>query len=1170
MLRRPASLQADRRTETPGGGTNVSLLGRRSDKPRCHVAGLVVALLCAASLFEACAQTDTGCPRKLGGVLRECASGDTAAGAGAARYLTRTPDGRVVVEVQFDSSATCAAADFSSCGASVQFRSGARAQIAVPADELGSVAETPGLISLAPPARLIPCQTFTPGYGNAVSEAVQITYASSMQANGIDGTGCTVAVIDLGFAGVTNTEVNIDVADPTALMTFRSDGSTSANRHGTAIAEQVQDMAPGANLVLIAVDTPMSIESAINYVVAQGIPVAVMGLTLVDGPFDGTHSVTRAVEAACSAGVLWVQAAGNFALRHWNGTFTDVDGDLIHEFSPGVEGISLNLPAGVFEVDLSWYETAGSLTNRDYDLVLKDSTGYVVAQSIMGQNGSDAPKERLLAQVTTAGTYTLEIVRIPGHPTYPDKFQLFLPDYDISPATLQRPDSSLPVPAEAPNAFVVGAVRGTLADAGAYSLPNPGRDVVEPFSSRGPSLKGVLKPNLMGPDGCRTSLAAAPVMEGGEWIAQQAYGTSFAAAHVAGAAALLYSENNTRTRNELITALYRLAVAVPPASAKPQPLPNNTYGYGRVSLRMGTDVSNPQISITAPRNGDTITSTSPIVTAVLTDVGAGIDASTIVIKIDGVQVTGYTYDATTGVVRYVAGPPNQAPLSRTSHQVTVAVSDLAGNAADEATASFRVSPPTISSGIHMFSIPYSFAGLADAEKLPTAIFGLPSDQVTVARWLPTDTTPSNKYHYYGGPTGAQDAYASFVPQDTLESPYVVTAAPAGLGYFINLGSDATLNVVGTSLSDQTKYEIELSYGYTAPRGWNMIGCPFPDAVTWGGVQFVTNGVRQDLSDAIDAGVTEGMLFELKRVGSTVYYDFPSDPLAGTLEPWSGYWLHVLKSTTLVVYNSNVSTAQANVRTADAAKVATDGDWSLKLVASGAGGYDPANVIAVASGATDGFDAGKDVPKPPAVNSPVRVSLAHADWGDQSGSYARDVRGAVGTRQEWDVTVECTQPGSDVTLAWPELNRAVPASVNLILRDEAAGRDVYMRTVGAYTYNAGDECGSRSFKVIAEPAGDRTLLLSGVATAQAPDGTVQLSYTVSTTADVSVDILNISGRVVGQLGSRTASAGATNTVYWNGRTSQGTKAPSGRYMVRLTARTASGQVSQAVRALQITR
>ncbi len=1082
--------------------------------------------------------------------------------AGPLRALTSAGSALQQVEVTFRSPQDAACTDLSALGAVVEYRRDCRAQCLVPACNLLDLAALPQVAQVSEPARPITCQ----GFGAVVSEAVQFTNASAMQISGFSGAPATIAIIDIGFNGIAAAEVPAGYE----LVSLRSDQSTTASNHGTAMAETVADMAPGANLLLVAVDTPLSIEAAADFVAGRGVEVAVSGLVVVEGPFDGTHSLSRAVNSADASGLLWVQAAGNLARRHWSGEYTDDDGDGIHEFGNKVEGITLALNGGTFDAYLSWYQTAGTKTSQDYDLVLVDGQGNVVAQSSITQNGDDHPRERLHAAVV-AGTYNLQIRAVSIDESISDTFQLYIPDVDISPDNLQVAEGSLPVPAEATGAFTVGAVRGTAIDPAPYNLPAVQLDNIEPFSSQGPTVTGAMKPNMVAPDACRTSLAAvgaAPISAGGEFIAPNAFGTSFAAAHVAGALALLWSEDTTRSKIELRDAILRLAVDVPPPLPPAEPLPNSIYGEGRLNLRVGTDVAKPVCQITYPRSGETISTTEPVITAFLSDVGSGVQPTSIVLTIDGVAIdrSDIVFDAATGLLTYRVGPPSHAPLSRSSHRITLDCQDFQGNAAQQAVSSFRVSPPQVDAGLHMISLP--FADLAPGTKTPSAIFGLPPDQVIVVRWVPTDATVGDKYHWWGGPAQIEDQFASFEPLDALEPPFVVADPPAGLGYFLSIPTSAILNVSGRSLADQVSYDVKLSVGSTPPRGWNMIGCPFPDAVTWGGVEFITDGVRQDLREAIDSGVTEGILFALKKAGASYYYDFPSDPLSGSVSPFQGYWLHVLKDTTLRLYNGVITGASTGAKASSQAPSVDN--WVLKFGASAAGGQDPANYIGVTAAATDGYDAGADVPEPPAVSSPVRVFMARDDWGTAAGQYVKDVRGAVGTAQVWGVTVECAQADTDVTLSWPEINAQVPAGVTLVLTDLDAGRDVFMRTVSGYTYRSSSANSSRRFEITATPSTDRALTMTNVQAQQAPGGTVTLAYTVNAAADVEAEILNIAGRTISRLGSRPATAGAVQTLTWNGRNIQGSRVPPGRYMVRLTARTEDGQAASAVRTFQVTR
>ena len=45
------------------------------------------------------------------------------------------------------------------------------------------------------------------------------------------------------------------------------------------------------------------------------------------GRFDGTGWFAQKVDQAAAAGVLWVNSAGNYRTRHWEGAWSDADGD---------------------------------------------------------------------------------------------------------------------------------------------------------------------------------------------------------------------------------------------------------------------------------------------------------------------------------------------------------------------------------------------------------------------------------------------------------------------------------------------------------------------------------------------------------------------------------------------------------------------------------------------------------------------------------------------------------------------------------------------------------------------------------------------------------------------------------------------------------------------------
>lgn len=1072
--------------------------------------GVAVLLLAATT---APAQT-AAVSADLAGPLRDIALAHAAGvvAPASATQVVAAEGGRVRVEVLFRGGGS--AGMLASLGAIVEHVSGNRAQALVPMGALNAVASLPEVAQVRLPHRWFSFQA-------PISEGVQLTGATAFHANGVIASGVRVAVIDAGF------------------------GETS---HGAAVTQIVQGMAPGAEVTQLTAGTNLEVEQAITQVRDGGYDIAVMSMGSFEGPFDGTHSTSQKVNGARTAGVFWVNAAGNHAQRHYEGDWTDANGDGVHEWAAGDSLMGLNLPAGQFEAYLSWFETAGATTNHDYDLVLQDASGTQIASSNVTQNGDDPPAERLLAYVPAAGVYNLRIVGMsPAGITLNDHFQLFLPTIDVE-GTLRVAERSLAVPAEATGSFTVGATRGSLLlPAGLEVKPI---DDIEDFSSRGPSLSGLLKPDLCAPNVVTTTIETQNPF----------IGTSAAAPHVAGAAALLLGEDATRTPATLAGSLRTLAVkdrlAKDPSN---NPIPDNIYGHGRLRVRVGTDSTAPQISISFPRNGQTISVSMPTLVATITDLGSGIDPETIVIRLDGTIVTGWQYNAQTGALTYTV----PEALTRTAHSFTVDASDYDGNAAATAASNFRVASPTIEAGLHMISLPY--AGLINDD--PSQIFGMPYNQLQLARWVPEDTRES-KYHFY------PDDYASFEPPDAQGADAVVSDPPAGLGYFLRLPQLSTLNIgtLGT-INDQETYTIRLIYGTDAPRGWNMIGNPFDGVLDWGTVAFEANGQRYDLREAMEeeAGITEGVIFDFISTTTGGYYQFSADPAQDVMEFMRGYWVHVLQDADLVVYNPSIS-AVASVQSTPATalnRAATDG-WSLQLSAQCGEYLDPVNYIGIHPQGTDGYDSGLDLPEPPALTAGLSLYMPQRDWGSKSGHYVRDVRSALNGRETWDLEVNCSLSGAPVRLSWDGINETVPAGVSLVLHDVDADRQVYMRTATSYTYTAGDGQQTRHLKIIASTDGVAALAVGGVNVAQTGDGTVAISYSVTRSATVSADIRNIAGYPIARLGGGEAVGGTTQTLTWNGRNASGARVPNGRYLVRLTAQTAEGQTVQAISVFDKTR
>jgi hypothetical protein len=328
--------------------------------------------------------------------------------------------------------------------------------------------------------------------------------ADVLWSKGILGQGQTVAVLDEGFAGL-DRSIALGELPPRDALTIRSfdpvaglDGATelgTPTQHGVRMAELVHDLAPQAHLVLIGYRTLDQFEEAVDWIVGQGIPIVSHSNSFLIPPYDGTGRAARAVDAAAAAGVLWVNSVGNYAQRHWRGSAPA--GGAVIPLAPA--------PGTPLLFSLSW----ASAAVRASVAVERLEPGGAWAE--VQRSAPAGPTHAATAPlVAGAGSWRL-VVRHEGGP--PAELTLFSQTSGFGPLAVAS--GSIPTPGDAAGALSVGAVKWT-------------GTALEPYSSQGLTDDGRAKPDLVGP----TYVTSNP-----EWPGTA--GTSAAAAHVAGAAALL-------------------------------------------------------------------------------------------------------------------------------------------------------------------------------------------------------------------------------------------------------------------------------------------------------------------------------------------------------------------------------------------------------------------------------------------------------------------------------------------------------------------------------------------------------------------------------------------------------------------------------------------------------
>lgn len=480
----------------------------------------------------------------------------------------------VRVEVQAVAGAARVRSAISRLGGRVERTYGRRLQVLVPPSSLRALAGLAGVRYVG-----------LPQYGYALAipgEEVAATGANAWQSAGFTGAGVKVAVIDLGFAGWRDRQAQGDLPPNVITQDFCQGRFETATEHGAGVGELVYEMAPGAQLYLICISSVGDVAAAVAYAKAQGIHIVNHSVGYFNaGRGDGSGPIGSIIADARASGILWVNAAGNHAQRHWTGTFSDPDGDKFHNFSATDEGQTLFLGAGrTLCAFLRWDEWPATAT--DYDIYLSVSaTGQIVAASEADQTGSQPPLEQLCYTNATGLSQNFALFLVAFNAVNTPRIDLFV---NGTQAEYQVPAGSILDPATQPRSFTIGAICWLDSS-------------LEPYSSQGPTIDGRTKPDLAGQDS-ETTGTYGPFSVCGQ---SGFTGTSAASPTVAGAAALVKHANPTYTADQIQTFLEGRAgdLGVPGR--------DNQFGAGR--LQLGAAGVGPVTKDTVPPKARALAST---------------------------------------------------------------------------------------------------------------------------------------------------------------------------------------------------------------------------------------------------------------------------------------------------------------------------------------------------------------------------------------------------------------------------------------------------------------------------------------------------------------------------------------------------------------------------------
>jgi len=390
---------------------------------------------------------------------------------------------------------------------------------------------------------------------------------------GVSGAGVKIGVLSDSVDFLAQSIATGDLPPDVTVLPGQS--GVPGSGEGTAMLEIVHDMAPSAKLFFAtAFNSIESFADNIRALRAAGCDIIVDDIIyFAESPFHD-DIVTTAVNDVIADGALYFSSAGNEGNFNdgtsgtWEGDFKNsrvtlplLPGGALHDFGDGV--ISNFVKIGGAVTTLHWSDPQGASDN-DYDFFIMDNTlSTVLDASTEVQDGDDDPFEITFG---APGGSRILIFKADGAQRRALNLCNFLGELGLATSGTIRGHAA------ADGAFAVAAVDVGLAGGGSFTggPTNP----VELFSSDGnrrvfyksdgsPITPGKLlfsnnggelrkKPDLTAADGVATSVPGFTPF----------FGTSAAAPHAAGIAALLKSAKPNLKSDRIRRALTRTALDI--------------------------------------------------------------------------------------------------------------------------------------------------------------------------------------------------------------------------------------------------------------------------------------------------------------------------------------------------------------------------------------------------------------------------------------------------------------------------------------------------------------------------------------------------------------------------------------------------------------------------------
>lgn len=412
--------------------------------------------------------------------------------------------------------------------------------------------------------------------GSVTTEGDAIIKANQLRAMGFTGKGVRVGVISDG-ANHWKTARSSGNLPATGMTVYgqctpkRADpqncSSERSCNEGTAMAEIIHDIAPDAILAVGAVSTTLEFIQRVNQLANNfKADIIVDDIGFFGEPYFEDGDVANAVAAVASK-VLFVSAAGNSGSIHYERQYRQASENSLHDFGLAEgqvadhdHGVVVPAKTGLLVI-MQWNDRFNAASS-DYDLTLFDNNGAVGGSYVdQGGAGSD-PLEGFCYYNPSSSDQVrwLVVDKFSGQDKRLELFFLGQGAHEYN--------------------HVYGSVFGhaglpSVLSAGTINASDSGHNSIAYYSSRGParvdfpSIQNRKKPDVIGIDGVKVSGAGG--------FSTPFYGTSAAAPHVAGVAALLMSIAPSVNGYEVSKAIRNGATDLGSSGF------DSNYGFGRLN-----------------------------------------------------------------------------------------------------------------------------------------------------------------------------------------------------------------------------------------------------------------------------------------------------------------------------------------------------------------------------------------------------------------------------------------------------------------------------------------------------------------------------------------------------------------------------------------------------------